>query len=346
MAPKQTEVVKIGDLLPIKIDPKIIVFAAILIILGTWLALGGPVYTVGAGEVGVVLTFGEYTTTTQPGLRFKLPWPVQTVEKVNVAKLNPLEFGFRTAGQAGRAMDFSMSEAMLHEAQMLTGDENIVNCSMEIQYRIQEPLKFLFNYRSIAEAERALRHIGEASLRQAVGDRPIDFALTTGKAEIVNEVKRKMEELIDLYGLGVAIPLVQLLDVKPPREVESAFREVATAKEEREQIINVAEGYRLAGIPKAEGEAQRVILNALGYKEARIAEAKGDVARFVALAKEYAAAPEITRARMHLEAMADLLPRMRLTIIDENAGIINLKTLGGGAAAIVGQSQAARGGQR
>lgn len=345
MAPKQTEVVKIGDLLPIKIDPKIIVIAAILIILGTWLGLGGPVYTVGADEEGVVLTFGRYTKTTQPGLHLKLPWPIQTVEKPNITKMNPIEFGFRTSAQSGRAMDFSTSELMLHEAQMLTGDENIVNCSMVIQYRIQDSYKFLFNYRSTTEAEEALKDIGEAALRQAVGDRPIDYALTTGKAEIALEIKRKIEELIDLYGLGVAIPVVQLLDVKPPREVESSFREVATAKEEREQIINVAEGYRLAGIPKAEGEAQRVMLDALGYKEARVAEAKGDVARFVALAKEYKAAPEVTRARMHLEAMAELLPRMKLTIIDEKVGIINLKTLGG-AAAIVGQSQAPRGGQR
>jgi membrane protease subunit HflK len=295
--------------------------------------MGGPVYTVDPAEEGVILTFGRYTKTTQPGLHFKWPWPVQTVEKPRVAEVKRLEFGYVT-GPDGRARTFTDrgETNLLHEAQMLTGDENVVNVSMAVQYRIKDSRAYLFNYRSEGELAAALKDIGEAALRQAVGDRPIDHVLTTKKSIIQTEIHEKMSELADLYQCGVSIETVQLQDVRPPDEVAKAFQDVASAREKREQITNEALGYQQKNLPRAEGQAQQAVLEAEGYRDARIAEARGQVARFTALITEFEAAPEVTRTRMYLETMSELLGKVKLTVIDENAGVMNLKAIGGGNA--------------
>lgn len=344
MPPERPEIVggpPFGPKLPdfnIQISRNMGLAIAAVLLVGAFLVLGKPMYTVAPDEEGVVLTFGRYTKTTRPGLHFKFPWPIQTVERPKVSEVKRLEFGFRsmTRGNTTTYQDFSDSIVLLHEAQMLTGDENVVNVSMVVQYRINNSLDYLFNFESPAAVESALQDIGEAALRQAVGDRPIDHVLTTRKFEVQSEIERKMEELTDLYEMGVSIVAVQLQDVKPPRQVEASFQEVATAREQREQIINVALGYEKERIPTAEGEAERMKLEAQGYREARVAEANGDVARFKALATEYAAAPEVTRIRLYLEAMSELLPKMRITIIDEAAGVVNLKSLGGAPIPIPG----------
>jgi len=314
----------------ISVDPRLIGIAIVGIIAVFWFMFGGPVYTVAPEEEGVVLTFGQYTKTTPPGLHFKLPWPVQTVETPKVTQVKKVEIGFRSAERDGENyyQSFTDSPALSHEAQMLTGDENVVNCSMSVQYRITSAKDYLFNFRDEEDVTSALRDIAEASLRQAIGDRPIDHALTTRKEQIQVEVQRKMQELAELYGIGVSIAAVQLQDVKPPKEVEQSFREVASAREKREELVNRARGYQSAELPRAKGEAQRILLEAAGYKESRMAEARGQAVRFTALAKEYAASPEITRTRMYLEAMEDLLPRVKLTIVDEKAGVLNLRNLG------------------
>jgi membrane protease subunit HflK len=295
-----------------------------------WAIQGGPAYTVAPDEEGIVLTFGRYTKTTQPGFHVKWPWPIQVVEKPRVAEVKRIEIGFRSVTERDTTtyLSFTNSPDLINEARMLTGDENIVDCSMAVQYRIQNALDYLFNFRE-GEQEAALRDISEAALRQAVGDHPVDDVLTTGKLEVQNEIRKKIEELADLYSLGVAITQVQLQDVQPSKEVAHAFRDVATAREEREKIINEALAYEREQIPKAEGEAERIRQTADGYKQARIADAQGAVARFVAIARQFETAPEITKTRLYLEALRELLPRIKLTVVDENAGIINLKTLGG-----------------
>ncbi len=317
-----------GDL-RIKVDPRLIAIAVVGIIAVIWFVFGGPMYTVAPEEEGVVLTFGKYTKTTPAGLHFKMPWPVQTVETPKVTQVKKIEIGF-DSGEGGESdyRSFSDSAGLLHEAQMLTGDENVVNCSMVVQYRIISAKDYLFNFTDEDDVTSALRDIAEAALRQAIGDRPIDHALTTRKEQIQVEVQGKMSELVALYGLGVDIAAVQLQDVKPPKDVEQSFREVASAREKREELVNRARGYQSAELPRAKGEAQRILLEAAGYKESRMAEARGQAVRFTALAKEYAAAPEITRTRMYLEAMEDLLPRVKLTIVDEKAGVLNLRNLG------------------
>lgn len=330
---KKPQIIKLGDDLQINLDPKLVVIAVVVVVIGAWFALGGPVYTVAPEEEGVIQTFGKYTKTTSSGLHIKFPWPVQTVEKPNIAEVNRLEFGYRSETRRGATSfeDFTTNEYLLEEAEMLTGDENVVNCSMTVRYQIGDSRKYLFNFRGPAEVREALRDIGEAALRQAVGDRPIDYALTTGKFEIQLEVQSRMETLIDLYGMGLRITNVMLKDVRPPRQVEAAFKDVATAREEREKFKNEALGYQNEQVPRAEGEARSMILGAEGYRDAQITEAQGQADRFLALAGEFEASPEVARARLYLEAMTELLPKLKITVIDEAASLLNIKTLGANA---------------
>ncbi|MBI4557988.1 MAG: FtsH protease activity modulator HflK [Candidatus Hydrogenedentes bacterium] len=328
--PRKPEVVDGGGGGGLPSLPVKAILTGVLVLLAlVWIIQGGPYYMVAPDEEGVVLTFGRYTKTTEPGFHFKWPWPVQTVETPKVAEVKRIELGFRSVTEGGttRYVTFTNDPSLLHEARMLTGDENVVDCSMVVQYRIKDAIDYLFNFRR-DEPEAALRDVSEAALRQAVGDHPIDDVLTTGKLEVQNEIKQKMQELADLYGMGITVTQLQLQDVQPPKEVAPAFRDVATAREEREQIINEARAYQRERIPRAEGEGERMRLDAQGYKEARIAEAQGAVARFSAIAEQYRSAPEVTRTRLYLEAMSELLPRIKLTVVDPDAGLVTLKTLG------------------
>ena len=330
---RRPEVVRKDGEHPIElnVNPRAIVLGIVILLAVLWFVRGGPAYTVAPDEEGVVLTFGKYTKTAQPGFHLKWPWPIQTVETPKVTETKRLEFGFRSVTRGGSTTytSFDGNSEMLHEARMLTGDENVVDCSMVVQFYIRDSLEYLFNFRP-GDVESALRDVGEAALRQAVGDHPIDDVLTRNKFQVQDEIKQKMQELADLYKMGVTIGQVQLQDVQPPSEVANAFKQVASAREEREQIINVAQAYAREAVPKAEGEAARVKLEADAYKEARVAEAQGAVSRFLAIAKEYKSSPEVTRTRMYLEALEEVLPKMKLTVVDKEAGIVNLKALGGG----------------
>lgn len=324
MASKKAPPISAGKLASVPILVLVIVTLA-------WLVFGGPVYTIEAQEVGVVLTLGKYSKTVEPGLHFRIPWPIQTVERVQTAKVNRLEIGFRSVSYGGETdyVDFTdPNYSDLHsESQMLTGDENVVNCSMAVQYRITEPLAFLFTFQDPSDAERALKDMAEAALRQAVGDHPVDAALTEGKSIIRAEIQEKIQELVAAYGMGVTITEVQLQDVKPPEEVRSAFQAVASAREQREQFINVARAYQSEQIPKAEGESQSLMYEAEGYRESQIAKARGEVARFQALTKEYNTSPDLIRTRMYLEMLSTTLPNLRITVVDEKANLLNVKSL-------------------
>lgn len=312
------------------VDLRLIPIVLLSVLFVAWVVLGGPAYTVAADEEAVVLTFGKYTATTQPGLNFKFPWPIQTVEKVKVGESKRLEIGFRSEGAGERGA--TRRSFVEDEARMLTGDENIVDTAMAVQYRITNPLDYLFNFEEDgpASVEGTLSDIGEAALRLAVGDHPIDDVLTTGKTEIQNEVQQKMQQVADLYRMGVTVTAVQLQDVQPPADVADAFLDVATAREEREEKINQAKAYTQDKVPKAEGAAAKLLQEAQGYKAARVAEAEGAVARFAAVAEQYALAPDITKTRLYLETFEKLLPNLRITVVDEDAGVLNLNTIAGG----------------
>jgi len=289
------------------------------IVLIFWLFTG--VYTVGPDEVGVVQRFGKYDRTVQSGLNYHMPFPIETVKTPKVTEVKRIEVGFRTVGK-------NQYRTVERESLMLTGDENIVDAELIVQYKIKEPINYLFNF---VGPELTMREAAEASLRTVVGRHNIDEALTSGKLMIQEETKELLQSILDKYETGAQVVAVQLQDVSPPKQVIDAFKDVASAKEDKNRMINEAEGYRNDIIPKARGEAQAMIREAEGFREARIARAEGDVAKFKAILKEYSKAKDVTRERLYLEAMEEILPGIEKYIVPngEDGNLLNLLNLGG-----------------
>ena len=286
-------------------------------ILVIWLLTG--IYVVGPDEVGVVRTFGEFTRVTQSGLNWKFPSPIETANTPKVTEVKRIEFGFRS-------LKNGQYRTVEKESLMLTGDENIVDAEMIVQYKIKDPVKYLFN---IVEPELTVREAAEASLRTVVGRNKIDETLTTGKFTIQEETKEQVQSILDKYESGIHIVAVQLQDVSPPKEVIGAFKDVASAKEDKNRMINQAEGYRNDVIPKARGEAEAMIRDAEGFKESRIKRAEGDATKFTTILKEYNKAKSITEKRLYLETMEKVLPGIDKIIIPdkESGNMLNLLNL-------------------
>ena len=286
-------------------------------ILVIWLLTG--IYVVGPDEVGVVRTFGEFTRVTQSGLNWKFPSPIETANTPKVTEVKRIEFGFRS-------LKNGQYRTVEKESLMLTGDENIVDAEMIVQYKIKDPVKYLFN---IVEPELTVREAAEASLRTVVGRNKIDETLTTGKFTIQEETKEQVQSILDKYESGIHIVAVQLQDVSPPKEVIGAFKDVASAKEDKNRMINQAEGYRNDVIPKARGEAEAMIRDAEGFKESRIKRAEGDATKFTTILKEYKKAKSITEKRLYLETMEKVLPGIDKIIIPdkESGNMLNLLNL-------------------
>ncbi|SVD08567.1 uncharacterized protein METZ01_LOCUS361421, partial [marine metagenome] len=240
-----------------------------------WLLTG--IYVVGPDEVGVVQTFGKYSRAAQSGLNYHFPYPIETVKTPKVTEVKRIEIGFRSVGK-------NQYQTVERESLMLTGDENIVDAEMIVQYKIKDPEAYSFNF---IQPELTVREASEASLRTVVGRHNIDEALTSGKFMIQEETKELVQSILDKYKTGIIVVAVQLQDVSPPQQVIAAFKDVASAKEDKNKMVNQAEGYRNDIIPKARGEAQAMIREAEGYRNARIARAEGDVAKFSAVLKEY-----------------------------------------------------------
>lgn len=271
-------------------------------------------FQVGPEEVGVITRFGKYTRTVESGLNFKIPF-AEKVIKVPVERQQKLEFGFRTT-RADIRSQYSRS-GVRDESLMLTGDLNLADVEWVVQYRIDDPVHYLFKVRN---PETTLRDISEASMRQVVGDRTVNEVLTVGRTEIAATLEVKMQELCDDYFLGVKIDQVVLQDVNPPESVKDAFNAVNEAQQEKETLINKAKSEYNKVIPKARGQAQETIQKAEGYATERVNKAKGEVARFNALYFEYVKAPEVTRRRIYLETMESVIPRLGTKIITDQEG--------------------------
>ena len=286
-------------------------------ILVIWILTG--IYVVGPDEVGVVRTFGKFTRVTQSGLNWKFPSPIETANTPKVTEVKRIEFGFRS-------LKNGQYRTVEKESLMLTGDENIVDAEMIVQYKIKDPVKYLFN---IVEPELTVREAAEASLRTVVGRNKIDETLTTGKFTIQEETKEQVQSILDKYESGIHIVAVQLQDVSPPKEVIGAFKDVASAKEDKNRMINQAEGYRNDVIPKARGEAEAMIRDAEGFKESRIKRAEGDATKFTTILKEYKKAKSITEKRLYLETMEKVLPGIDKIIVPdkESGNMLNLLNL-------------------
>ncbi len=261
-------------------------------------------YSVGPDEVGVIRRFGKYARTTNPGLHFKIPMGVEKANKVKVKYIFKEEFGFRTL-KSGIKTQYSSRE-YFDESLMLTGDLNVLVVEWIVQFKVKDPVKLLFNIRDPRET---LQNISEAVMRQIVGDDSVSEVLTTRRVEINQRVQDKLQEILDSYDSGIKVVTVKLQDVNPPDEVKPSFNAVNEAKQEKEKMINQAwEAYNKA-IPAAKGQAEKTIKEAEGYALKRINAAKGDAARFIDTWNAYKEAKEVTRKRLYLETMNEVLPK-------------------------------------
>jgi membrane protease subunit HflK len=302
--------------------PKYLGIAALLLIL---IVASTSFFTVPAESEGVVLRFGKITETVGPGLHFKIPFSVDTALIVPVKRQLKQEFGFFTKGATN---PWQSTREWKDERAMVTGDLNAALVEWVVQYRIQEPRLYLFKVRN---ADATLRDASESVMREVVGDRTVDEVITVGRQEIENEALQKLQALVKSYQMGIKIDQVQLKNVNPPELVQASFNEVNQAQQEKERAINIANGEYNKAIPRARGEASQEISAAEGYAKKRVNEAEGDVAAFNSQFAEYLKAPEVTRRRLYLETMAQVLPQVgRKIILDENAGgIVPLLNLGG-----------------
>ena len=299
---------RVGDFRPPNIKiPGSVTTLIPAVIIGIWL-LWSVVYTVTPEQVGVVLTFGEFTAVTEPGLHFKLPGPIQTVQKVEVQRQLKQEFGFRTLSAGVRSQFDTVGE----ESAMLTGDLNVAVVEWTTQYRVSDPYLYLFRVRNITDT---FRDMNEAVMRTVVGDRSVTEVLTIGRQEIASEVERRLQEMCDQYETGIRIEQIVLQDVNPPDPVRPSFNEVNQAQQERERMINDARAQFNREVPAARGEALRAVEQAQGYAVDRVNRSEGDAARFRSVYEAYRRAPEVTRRRLYLETMLDLLPSIRHKIV-------------------------------
>jgi membrane protease subunit HflK len=262
-------------------------------------------FIVAPDEEGVVKRFGDVVRTAGPGPHLKIPF-IETVLHPKVEKLHRLEIGFRTDRQ-------NRVQVLPQEAQMLTDDLNIIAVEFIVQYKIKNARDYLFK---VDEIEDTIEKAGEAAMREVIGKSKIDDALTTGKAQIQDGTQILLQHILDQYQAGVQIAAVQLKDVTPPEAVIAAFKDVTSAKEDRQKLINQAQGYRNDIIPKAKGEAAQVVNQAKGYAQARLARAEGEATRFLKTLKEYEQAKDIISKRIYIETMEEVLGGVDKVIID------------------------------
>ncbi|MBU2502193.1 MAG: FtsH protease activity modulator HflK [bacterium] len=283
-------------------------------------------YTIEPEETGLVLRFGQYVRSADPGLHFKLPFGFERVMKVPIQRQLKEEFGFRTV-KAGVQSQYS-TRPYVDEANMLTGDLNAAVVEWVVQYRIVDPYKYLFQVRNV---EETFRDMSEAVMRRVVGDRTVNEVLTVGRAEVAMEVSIGLQDLCDRYETGIKVDQVVLQDVNPPEPVKPSFNAVNEAQQEKEKLINQAQSEYNREIPKAEGAALQTIQEAEGYALDRVNRAQGDAALFTALYEAYRQAPEVTRTRIYLETMNQVLPQVQKKVVIDDGleGLLPLLNLGG-----------------
>ena len=286
-----------------------------------WLISG--IYIVDPDEQGVVRRFGKVVRVTEPGPHYRLPEPIEKVDKPKIQQVRRLEIGFQTVNPGPPAVyKFHPEESL-----MLTGDEQIIDAQIIVQYKIKDAADYLFNVRNLEGSSGTIKDAAEVALRQVVGKRPIDDVLIEEKLQVELDIRELLQEIVDGYESGVKIVEVKLQTVRPPQEVASAFDDVVSAKEDKAKLIQEAEGYKEDLIPKARGQAKSIILAAEGYKEERIKKAQGDVEKFLAVFQEYEKAKDVTRKRLYLETMEKVFPKIKKFIIDSDSGDSLLKIL-------------------
>lgn len=279
-----------------------------IIALLLWLSSG--VYFVGPDEQGVVLRFGAYHRTTSSGLNYHFPYPIETAMTPKVTAVNRAEIGYRS-GMTGRGQEMS------EESLMLTGDENIIDVNFEVQWKIDDAADFLFNVRN---QEETVKSVSESAMREIIGQTPIATVLAEGKLKVEQDTEALIQKMLDEYKAGIEVVRVNLLKADPPAQVIDAFRDVQTARADMETARNQADAYRNDIIPKARGKAEQMVLDAEAYKQEVIAKAQGEASRFSSVYEEFKQAKDITKKRMYLETMEEIMAGMNKVIVEGKGG--------------------------
>jgi len=287
---------------------KKIALGIILSIIAIWLLSG--IYIVHPNEEGIIRRWGRYYASKSPGIHYHIPWPVERVDKPPIAKIQKMEIGYKTIREGPPAIYQNIEE----EALMLTGDTNIVDLWFIVQYRIKDAKAYLFNVRNV---KKTIKDAAEAAMRQTIGDRGVDEALTTGREEIQDATQERLQRILDLYESGIYVVTVKLQDVHAPGEVKQAFEGVASAREARERLVNEALGEYNTQVPRARGEAEKTIREAEAYAVQRVKHAQGEAERFLERLKAYREAKDITKDRLYLETMREILPDIEKVIMSE-----------------------------
>ena len=278
----------------------------IVLVAVIWLASG--FYIVDASQRGVVLRFGRYAQTTEPGPQWHLPYPVESVEIVNLSQVRTLEVGYRN----------SVKDKRLKESLMLTDDENIVDLQLAVQYVLKDPTEFLFFNRDVNED--AVRQVAESAIREIVGKSKMDFVLYEGREVIRAQTQKLIQEMLDRYKTGIQISQVTLQQTQPPEDVQAAFNDAVKANQDRERQISEGQAYANDVVPKARGSASRLMQESEGYKQRIIATAEGEASRFRQILTEYSRAPAVTRERMYIDAVQQVLSNTSKVIVDQKSG--------------------------
>lgn len=286
-------------------------FIACLIPILAVLYLGSGIFPVAQDEAGIVVRLGRYSRTVGSGLNYRLPWPFEEVYRVKTSAIYPMSVGYKIRE---REQGIPPLES---EMQWLTGDTNLINIRMEIQYRIKEPVQFLFQ---TEEPHFLVRRAAEAVLTEMAGQTPVDELLTRGKAALAFGASDRVQQMLDAYQSGLQVVSVNVEALEPPASVISYFQEVKSADQEREKAIVEAEGYRANRIFEARGEADKIEKEAMATEEARVAQAKGDTSRFLDLLKEYRSNPGAVRDKMYYETLAKILPNIEITVLPDSPG--------------------------
>ncbi len=277
----------------------------VVLVVILWLASG--FYIVDASQRGVVLRFGKYHQTTEPGPQWHLPYPIESVEVVNLSQVRTLEIGYRT----------NVKNKVLKESLMLTDDENIVDLQFALQYVLKDPKDYLFTNRN---PDETVMQVAESAMREIVGKSKMDFVLYEGRESIRAQAQKLMQEILDRYQTGIAISQVTMQQAQPPEQVQAAFDDAVKATQDRERQINEGQAYANDVVPKARGTASRLMQEAEGYKQRIIATAEGEASRFRQIVTEYSRAPAVTRERMYLDTVQQVLSNTSKVIVDQKSG--------------------------
>ena len=283
----------------------------ILLLIGAVIWMASGIYIIDEGNRGVVLRFGKYYETTMPGPHWRFPSPIDKAMIINVDQQRYIEIGYRS-GSNQQAVSSIRKEAL-----MLTEDENIIDIQLAVQYKVKNAQDYIFNVRA---PEVTLKQSTESALRAVIGKNKMDFVLTEGRSEVVAKVESALQIMLDDYGTGLIVTSVNLVEAQPPEEVQGAFSDAIKAREDEQRYINESQAYSNEIIPKARGAASRIVQEAEAYEQRVIAEAAGDASRFDQLRVQYEAAPEVTRKRLYLETMEDILGNSRKVIMDVKNG--------------------------